>query len=406
MLRIMFATGSLAHGGAERHSITLMNQLARRGHECHAVYVKPDDQQLDRIELRGKGSLYGLAAKGYLDRRALADFAAHLLRLKPEVIVAANAHALLYASLARMRSGLRMPLLVTYHSTRLLGIKEQLKMLAERFFFMAADCLVFVCENQRRHWRKRLVFARRNEVIHNGVDPCRLASADFMSAEWAIRRQWRIGPTDYVIGMIAVLRPEKNHLQLLDAIVALRQQGIPARALLVGDGPMRTAIEQRASQLGITHLVAITGLQEDVRPYITTCNVIALCSITETFSLAAIEAMAMHRPVVHSEVGGAAEMIVPGHNGLLFPVGDTVALVRALTTLANHAEAKRMGDNARAMVERQFTEETMIDRYEETLHSLALGTADKKPTTTHRPASGLATIEINHPSRSESHEQI
>jgi glycosyltransferase involved in cell wall biosynthesis len=404
MLRIMFVTGSLTHGGAERHSITLMNQLARRDHECHAVYIKPEDDQRERIELRGKGSLHGLNAKGYLDRHALADFAAHLTRVRPEVIVAANAHALLVASLARMIAGLRTPLLVTSHSTRLLGMKEQLKMLAERCFFMAADCLVFVCENQRRYWRKRLVFARRNEVIHNGVDPRRLANADFSSAEWAIRRQWQIAPTDYVIGMIAVLRPEKNHLQLLDAIVALRQQGIPARALLVGDGPMRAAIEQRAEQLGITHLVSITGLQEDVRPYIAACNVITLCSITETFSLAAIEAMAMRRAVVHSEVGGAAEMIVPGHNGLLFPVGDTAALIKALATLANPAEAKRMGENARAMVEKHFTEETMINRYEETLHSLVRGASHKKTLT--RPAAGLASSKINHPSRSESHESL
>ncbi|MDP1525001.1 MAG: glycosyltransferase family 4 protein [Rhodocyclaceae bacterium] len=404
MLRIMFVTGSLTHGGAERHSITLMNQLARRGHECHAVYLKQDDSQRDRVELLDKGSLYGLAANGYLDRRALTDFAAHLTRVSPDVIVAANAHALLVASLARIRSGLHIPLLVTYHSTRLLGMKEQLKMLVERFFFMAADCLVFVCENQRRHWRKRLVFARRTEVIHNGVDPCRITSADFSGAEWVIRRQWQIAPTDYVIGMIAVLRPEKNHLQLLDAIVALRQQGIPARALLVGDGPMRTAIEQRAEQLGITHLVSITGLQEDVRPYITACHVITLCSITETFSLAAIEAMAMRRPVVHSEVGGAAEMIVPDHNGLLFPVGDTAALVKALATLANPAEAKRMGDNARAMVEQHFTEEIMINRYEETLHSLVRGASHKKTVT--RQAAGLASIKINHPSRSESHESL
>ncbi len=404
MLRIMFVTGSLAHGGAERHSITLMNQLALRGHECHAVYLKPEDSQRDRIELRGKGSLHGLAANGYLDRRGLADFAAHLTRVRPEVIVAANAHALLYATLARMIAGLRMPLLVTYHSTCLLGMKEQFRMLAERFFFMAADCLVFVCENQRRYWRKRLVFARRTEVIHNGVDPRRLTSADFSSAEWVIRRQWQIAPTDYVIGMIAVLRPEKNHLQLLDAIVALRRQGIPARALMVGDGPMRAAIEQRACQLGISQQVSITGLQEDVRPYIAACNVITLCSITEAFSLAAIEAMAMRRPVIHSEVGGAAEMIVPDHNGLLFPVGNTAALVKALVTLANPVEAKRMGENARAIVEQHFTEETMINRYEEILRSLSPRVTQQKTVT--RQSAGLASIKINHPSRSESHESL
>lgn len=400
----MFVTGSLTHGGAERHSITLMNQLGRRGHECHAVHIKSDDSQRDRIELRGNGSLHGLAANGYLDRHALVAFAAHLVRVRPEVLVAANAYAMVYATLARMLSGLSIPLLVTYHSTRLLGFNEQLKMLAERFFFLAADCLVFVCESQRRYWRKRLVFARRNEVIHNGVDSGRLTSQEFSCAEWIIRRQWRFAPNDYVIGMVAVLRREKNHLQLLDAIVDLRRQGIPARALLVGDGPMRKAIEQRAQQLGITHLVAITGLQEDVRPFITACNVITLCSITETFSLAAIEAMAMRRPVVHSDVGGAAEMILPGHNGLLFPVGDTGAFVKALATLANPMEAKRMGENARTMVERHFTEDSMIDRYEKTLRSLSPHAIRAKSAS--RRTAVQVDINATHSSRSESHESL
>ncbi|HET7775329.1 MAG TPA: glycosyltransferase family 4 protein [Azospira sp.] len=394
MLRLMFVTGSLVHGGAERHSITLMNRLAERGHECHGVYVKDDPAQRDRIELRGQGSLRCLDARRYLDRRALADFAAHLARVRPQVIVAANAYALLYASLARWQAGLDAPLLVTYHSTKLLGAKEQLKMLLERFFFLAADCLVFVCENQQRYWRRRLVFARRNEVIHNGIDTGRFAAADWNGPAQVVRRRYGFAATDYVIGMVAVLRPEKNHLQLLEAVARLRQQGIPANALLVGDGPMREAIEVRARQLGIGAFVAVTGFQEDVRPYIAACDVVALCSVTEAFSLAAIEAMAMGRPVIHSDVGGAAEMIEPGRNGFLFPVGDTETLVYALTLLSDRPSALRMGSHAREVVERRFSETTMLDRYEQTLLSLC------QPPSTHRSVPPRKSLLVGNQDRS------
>lgn len=370
MLRILFVTGSLVHGGAERHSITLMNRLAERGHECHAVYVRNDPAQRARIELRGDGSLHCLEARSYYDRVAIDDFAAHLARVRPGIIVAANAHALLYASLARRQAGLRVPLLVTFHSTRLLGLKEHLKMLGERFFFRAADCLVFVCEAQRRYWHRRLLSARRNEVIHNGVDIERFAAADCRCVALALRHRHGIDAGDYVIGMVAVLRPEKNPLQLVNAVAALRQLGLPARALFVGDGPLRAAIERRAAALDIADSVVVTGLQDDVRPYIAACDVIALCSTTEAFSLAAIEAMAMSRPVVHADVGGAAEMIEPGHNGFLFPVGDTGTLIYKLALLAERACARRMGQNARSVVERQFSEAAMLDRYERTLQSL------------------------------------
>lgn len=370
MLRTIFVTGSLVHGGAEHHTITLMNRLSGRGHECHAVYVKNDSSQFERIHLGRRGTVLCLDATHYFDTAALGRFVEHIRQVQPSVIVAANAYALMYAFLARRLSGLHFPLLVTYHSTRLVGVKEQLKMLVDRFFFLASDCLVFVCDSQRQYWRQRAVFSRRNEVIHNGVD-CNYYNP---SGHIEQGRQWRtrvgFDHGDYVIGMIAVLRPEKNPLQLVEAIARLRRLGIPARALLIGDGPMRAAIESVAQELDIGPYVAITGLQEDVRPCIAACDVVTLCSTTEALSLAAIEAMAMGRPVVHSEVGGAAELITSEINGLLFPVNDTRALVNALARLADRNLAERMGSNARRTVETQFSEKAMLDRYENLLLDL------------------------------------
>jgi glycosyltransferase involved in cell wall biosynthesis len=372
-LRAMFVTGSLTHGGAERHSITLMNRLAERGHECHAVYVKDDASQLGRLRLGSAGTAFCLVAPRYLDPAALARFAAHIGRLRPSVLVAANAYALMYASLARRLSGLELPLVVTYHSTRLVGIKEHIKMLADRFFFLAADCLVFVCDAQRRYWRRRGVFARQNKVIHNGVDFAHYDPAEHALAGRQVRAAAGFADGDFVIGMLALLRPEKNPQQLLAAVAALRAQGIPARALFIGDGPLRPDVEAAAKRLDIAGFVSITGLQEDVRPSLAACDVVVLCSSTEALSLAALEAMAMGRPVVHSDVGGASELIASEENGLLFPAGDTPALVAALARLADRQLALRMGDAARSTVAATFSEEVMVDRYEHTL--LALCTA-------------------------------
>jgi glycosyltransferase involved in cell wall biosynthesis len=104
-----------------------------------------------------------------------------------------------------------------------------------------------------------------------------------------------------------------------------------------------------------------------------------LCSFTEAFSLAALEAMALGRPVVHSDVGGAAEMIVPGRNGFLFPVGDTTAFVDKLAILADRAISRRMGQEARARVASLFSEKTMVDRYEQLLLQLCGAAAAVHP---------------------------
>jgi|SRR5882672_1886225 len=370
MLRIIFVTGSLAHGGAERHAITVMNRLSERGHQCHAVYIKNNASQLGRIRLRDGGTIRCLGAARYFDPRALADFAAHVSRIRPSVIVAANPYALLYSSLALRLARLRAPLVVTFHSMRLVSMKEQIKMLFERLFFWLADCVVFVCERQKRFWQLRGVLARRNEVIYNGVDTDHFRDRENPQERARLRSALGFSDTDYVIGIPAVLRPEKNPLQLVDAAARLRSMNVPARVLMIGDGEMRAAIEARARALGVEREVTITGLQQEVRPYVAACDVVTLCSHTEAFSLAAIEAMSLGRPVVHSDVGGAAEMIFPGWNGFLFPAGDTGAFVDRLAILADRAVATRMGRNARGVVEKLFSEKTMVDRYEQTLLDL------------------------------------
>lgn len=366
-LRPLFITGSLVHGGAERHTITLANQLAERGHECHAAYVKDDPSQLDRF--RGMASVRCLHAARYLDFGALSALARLMERVRPTSIVAANSYAMFYAAMARRWARVRPPMLVTWHSTVLLGAKEQLQMLYYRPFFWNAECLVFVCDMQRRRWQARMLRSRRDEVIHNGIDT---AQWNPPSAEerGRMRGALAFADDDYVIGISAVLRPEKNHLQLVDAVARLRERGVRAKALMIGDGPMRGAVEERARRLGVAAHIVIPGFQQQVRPFLAACDTAVITSFTEAFSLAAIEAMAMGKPVVHSEVGGAAEMIRPGCEGFLYPVGDTAALVERLERLGDAAMRERMGATARETVAARFSERAMVDRYETVLLEL------------------------------------
>jgi glycosyltransferase involved in cell wall biosynthesis len=361
-MRLVFVTGSLVHGGAERQAITLANRLAERGHECHAIYVKNDPSQLGRLRLPAGSTVRCLHAKRYFDPGALSHLHALLERLDPDVVLATNPYALLYASLASSGA----PLAVSLHSTYLSTLKEQLQMAAYRPLFWRAACAIFVCERQRRHWLARGLFGRRNCVIYNGV------ALDYWQAVDAtqLRRALGFADTDYVIGLSAVLRPEKNPTQLIDALARLKNLGLPARALFIGDGEERGAVEARARALGVADRFVISGFQEDVRPFISACDVVTLTSFTEAFSLAAIEAMALGRPVVHPAVGGAAEMIQPGHEGWLFPVGDTATLVVRLAALADPVVRTRMGENARATVAARFSERAMVERYEQLLAEL------------------------------------
>jgi glycosyltransferase involved in cell wall biosynthesis len=370
-MKLIFVTSNLISGGCERHAISIMNRLGERGHECHMVYIKAGSDMAGDIRLREGGTVTGLEAARYLDRRALADFAALIRRVAPDAIVAANPYSLLYSSLALGFARSRARLVTTYHSTILAGAKDRLMMVGYRPLFWAADCTIFVSSGQARYSMRRGVLSRRNEVIHNGVDVEYYRDRGDVGERAAMRRRFGFAEQDYVLGLTAVLRPEKNPVQLVEAVARLRAAGRPARALMIGDGDMRAAVEARARALGVAGDVAITGFQLDVRPYVAACDTMVLCSTSvETFSLAALEAMAMGKPVVLSELGGAAEMVFPGWNGYLFPAGDGDALAGHLEALADPAASARLGRNARRVVESLFSEGKMVDRYEQVLTEL------------------------------------
>ncbi len=365
-MRLLFTTQSLVHGGAERHAVTLANRLAERGHECHFVYVKEDSSQLSR--LRGIATIQCLGARKYLDLDALKRLAAVVDAIQPTHVIAANEYALLYAWLATRRS--RAKLVVTFHSTVPHTLKRRLQMLYYRPLFWSADWLVFVCEAQARYWRRRQLHARRTEVIYNGVDTEHFRPDETQRAR--LRRVLGFAEDELVVGLSAVLRPEKNPLALLDAGALARRRGVAARALFIGDGPMRLAIEAHAARLGFGRELIVTGFQQDVRPLVSACDAIALCSTTETFSLAALEALALGRPVLHAALGGAAEMIEPGTNGFLFRAGDTEAFAEHIVALGDAATRAAMGARAREGVEARFSERAMLERYENGLQELLI----------------------------------
>ena len=102
----------------------------------------------------------------------------------------------------------------------------------------------------------------------------------------------------------------------------LRDSGVPAKVLIIGDGPRRGEIERQIAELQLTGHAVIAGHRNDVRPYIACCDVMTLTShVVETFSIAALESMALGKPMVLTRIGGAEEQVRHGTNGFLYERG-------------------------------------------------------------------------------------
>src|SRR6185437_1994010 len=227
----------------------------------------------------------------------------------------------LYGYLARgSRTDIRLA--TVFHSTRLLGLKERVQMLLYRRLFNRCDLLVYVCENQRRYWQEQHLCPAADEVIYNGIDTDWYTDRSSREDQLARRRDFGFHADDFVIGICSGLRAVKAHRDLLAAIARLRSRGVAAKGLLIGDGPERPTIERAIARLGLEGHIAITGVREDVRPLVCACDVMTLVSHSETFSLAALESMALGKPLVMSDVGGAGEQVIHGQTGLLFEPRD------------------------------------------------------------------------------------
>jgi glycosyltransferase involved in cell wall biosynthesis len=175
------------------------------------------------------------------------------------------------------------------------------------------------------------------------------------------------------VGICAALRPEKAHLDLLRAIATLRTKDDSVKLMIIGDGPERAFIERNIGDLGLQNAVAVTGYRQDVRPFIESCDVMVLCShAVETFSIAALEAMALGKPLILTRIGGAAEQVTPGVNGYLYAPGDIAALVEHLRVLSDPQRRTALCARGAHLVRERFTVQRMAHAFAEEIDKLTV----------------------------------
>ena len=181
-----------------------------------------------------------------------------------------------------------------------------------------------------------------------------------------------------VIGAVGRLQPVKDQQTLLRAFGELVAEGgqgtASARLLMVGNGPLREALERQARELGIAHLTTFAGDRTDVAQLLQCMDVFALPSLAEGISNTILEAMATGLPVLATRVGGNVELVQDGGNGALFEAGDVAALKRLLAGyLADPSLRRRHGERSRQLAVENFSLKAMVDGYRGAYERLMLG---------------------------------
>ena len=361
--RVMFVLPSLKRAGAETQTVDLVNGLCETNFEKHLFTFEAQQDQLDRVN-RQNVIVHHRPRTSRTDLEPSRALARLLDSHHIEVVHCSLQIALFVGWAAIALSDVKPRLVVALHTTVNRGWREELfDRLIYQWMMRSCDLVICVCKAQKSFWDDKYPFLKSSTVVvYNGVDPSVFQPDSTGDRRRATRISLGIPEDATVACCIAAFRPEKGHLVLLEAFAAVLREDASSYLLLAGDGPLRTASERWASELGIASNIRFLGAVRDVKPVLSASDIAVISSTTvETFSIAMLEALAMEVPMVSTDVGGAREAILDGVTGQLVSPGDSVALGRAMIRMMTEGVLRRqMGRRGRRLVSEQFTRDRMV----------------------------------------------
>ncbi len=355
--RLAIFVPTLGGGGAERITINLVRELARRGLLIDLVVGSVGGD--DALEVPDNVRLVDLRSSRVL--ASLPGLVRYLRRERPEALLAVMTHANIVALWARRLARVQTRILISEHDTlsnvSRYGLLRRTRLLPHlvRRFYADADVIVAVSTGVADDLAASSGLDRsRIEVVFNPV-----VTADFdVAAQSAVDHPWLTGHGPPVVIGIGRFVPKKNLALLLRAFADVRHEH-DARLIILGDGSERGALESLVRTLGLECVVSMPGFVENPYSYLARASLFVLSSDYEGLPTALIEAMSCGVPVISTDCpAGPDEILDGGRHGRLVPVGD----IRAMAAAMSDGLA---GEIAPASPEswRGFTVSEIADRY-------------------------------------------
>ncbi|MGH9435700.1 MAG: N-acetyl-alpha-D-glucosaminyl L-malate synthase BshA, partial [Terriglobia bacterium] len=228
-----------------------------------------------------------------------------------------------------------------------------------QFSIEESDAVTAISEYLGQVTRDEFHIRKAVEVIPNFVN-CDL----FQPASDTARRRTFASDDERLVVHLSNFRPVKRVQDVVEIFTIVRRE-IPAKLLMIGDGPERTLAEWVARENGVAGDVMFLGKQNNVQDLINCADCLLLPSELESFGLVALEAMACGVPSVCSRVGGLPEVVRDGVDGFLVPPRDVQGMAaRALEILADPSKREAMGRAGRERAQSRFCTDKIIPLYE------------------------------------------
>ncbi len=365
------------YGGSGVVATELGKGLASRGHNVHFIsYARP--MRLD--EFHENISFHEVTFSAY----PLFEYPPYDLALAShlvDIITYQNLdllhvhYAIPHATSAYLanqilkESGNGIPVITTLHGTDITIVGSDPSYTpVVTFSINKSDGVTAVSDYLRDETCKRFDIKNKIEVIPNFIDLVR-----FRKSEKSHFKKALCPNGEKVLVHVSNFREVKRVSDTVEIFHKVLQSGIAAHLLLIGDGPDRQKVENKCRELKICGKVRFLGKQEKIEDILSIADLFLIPSGSETFGLAALEAMSCSVPVISSNIGGLPELNIHGETGYLCDLGDTEEMGNfAVSILRDDKLQKKLADNARKRAE-VFELSKIVDLYEDYYASVMKG---------------------------------
>lgn len=361
-------------GGSGVVATELAKVLAKKGHKIHVLsYSKPF-----RLDTLDSNILYHEVA---INAYPLFEYPPYALALASQMVNLIEFenldllhvhYALPHATSAYLakqimaEKGLNVPVVTTLHGTdiTLVGSDPSYKHVVE-FSINKSDGVTAVSDYLKRETESRFDIQTDIKVIPNFIDLERFQKSNKSHFKKAICPNG-----EKVVVHVSNFRKVKRVPEVVTVFDRILKSGIEAKLLLVGDGPDRQKAEQQCRDLGICEHVRFLGKMDEVEEVLSIADLFMIPSGSETFGLAALEAMSCSVPVISSDIGGLPEVNVHGETGYLCGLDDIDCMTKnAVKILTNDELHATLSKNARARAE-TFNQDLVVTQYEDYYNEL------------------------------------
>ena len=375
--KIVFVIHGLSMGGAEKFLIALSNHLYDRLFSPSIILLSNDGELIS--ELNPLIPVYRLLRKKKFDLSVSRKINQLIDAIDPHVVMCINTYSFFLTRLGQLFKQ-KQKFILSPHSTIPFSRYNYFQNLIYFRVLHPTDYILYLCEAQKLFLKNTYGLSKHHSnVVYNGIDT-NYFNPDLPNeiTEKKLRTAYGILDNDKVIIQVARLQKEKCHADAILALALLNQEREKAGVHLIivgsGNSDYLSNLESIVKKEMLGKYVHFVGNQSDVRPFLKIADLFTLTSESETFSIAALEAMSFGLPVVITDVGGAKEMVVSGLNGALVKPHNILELAKAWrNTLDMNLDSREIRDH----VIKKFSIQHMVDRYVDLLFTNSIPVSNR-----------------------------